>query len=44
MAVLVAVPVLLWLHRTRWEARTVKALSGIVLVIGLGLFVDRAFF
>ena len=26
MAVLVALPVLVWLHRTRWEARTVKAL------------------
>ena len=43
MAVLVALPVLLWLHRTRWEARTIKVLSTIVLVIGLGLFVDRAF-
>jgi len=35
MAVLVALPVLLWLHRTRWEARTIKVLSTIVLVIGL---------
>jgi hypothetical protein len=44
IAVLVAFPVLAWLHRTRWEARTVKVLSAVVLLIGLGLFVDRAFF
>jgi len=44
IAVLVAFPVLVWLHRTRWEARTIKALSAVVLLIGLGLFVDRAFF
>ena len=44
MAVLLAVPLLLWLRRTRWEARTVAALSAIVLLVGFGLFVDRAFF
>ena len=43
-AVVLTVPLLLWLRRTRWEARTVAALSGVVLVVGCGLFVDRAFF
>jgi hypothetical protein len=40
-AVLLAVPVLLWLRRTRFEPRTVVALSAIVLMVGLVLFVER---
>jgi hypothetical protein len=43
-AVLTLVPLLLWLRRTRWEARTVATLSAVVLIVGFGLFVDRAFF
>jgi hypothetical protein len=41
-AVLLAVPVLLWLRRTRFEPRTVAVLSGVVLLVGLVLFVERA--
>ncbi len=44
VAVLIAVPVLIWLRRFRWEPRAVTAVSAIVLLAGLGLFVDRAFF
>jgi hypothetical protein len=40
-AVLLAVPALLWLRKTRFEPRAVAALSGGVLVVGLGLFVER---
>ena len=43
-AVLLVLPLLLWLHRTRWQARIVMALSAIVLAVGIGLFVDRALF
>jgi len=41
--VLVAVPLLIWLRRFRWEPRAVAAISVAVLVVGLTLFVDRAF-
>jgi hypothetical protein len=41
LAVLVAVPVLLSLRKTRFEPRTVAALSAVVLVVGLALFVER---
>jgi hypothetical protein len=34
--------VLLWLRRTRFEPRTVAVLSGVVLLVGLVLFVERA--
>jgi hypothetical protein len=40
-AVVLAVPVLMWLRKTRFEPRTVGTLSGIVLVVGLVLFVER---
>ncbi|HTS53486.1 MAG TPA: HupE/UreJ family protein [Burkholderiales bacterium] len=43
IAVVVAVPVLMWLRRFRWEPRAVGAVSAVVLVVGLALFVDRAF-
>jgi hypothetical protein len=43
IAVLVAVPLLMWLRRFRWEPRAVAAVSVAVLVVGLALFVDRAF-
>jgi HupE / UreJ protein len=44
IAVVVAVPLLMWLRRFRWEPRAVAAVSALVLVVGLALFVDRAFF
>ncbi|MEO8630367.1 MAG: HupE/UreJ family protein [Betaproteobacteria bacterium] len=44
VAVLIAVPVLIWLRRFRWEPRAVMALSVIVLAVGLTLFVERALF
>jgi hypothetical protein len=40
-AVLLAVPVLLWLRKTRFEPRSVATLSAIVLVVGLVLFGER---
>ncbi|HTT41232.1 MAG TPA: HupE/UreJ family protein [Burkholderiales bacterium] len=42
VAMVILMPLLLWLRRTQWEARAVLALSSVVLVVGLGLFVDRA--
>jgi hypothetical protein len=42
IAVLAALPLLLYLRRTKFEARTVATVSAIVLVVGLALFVDRA--
>jgi hypothetical protein len=42
VAVLAALPLLLYLRRTRLEARTVLAVSVLVLVVGLMLFVERA--
>jgi hypothetical protein len=42
IAVLAALPLLLYLKRTRFEARTVMAVSVLVLVVGLALFVERA--
>jgi hydrogenase/urease accessory protein HupE len=42
IAVLATLPLLLYLRRTRFEARTVAAVSVIVLVAGLALFVERA--
>jgi len=39
----IAVPLLMWLRRFRWEPRVVAAISIVVLVVGLTLFVDRAF-
>jgi len=43
IAVVIAVPLLMWLRRFRWEPRVVAAISIVVLVVGLTLFVDRAF-
>ena len=43
IAVVVAVPLLMWLRRYRWEPRAVAAVSMVVLMVGLILFVDRAF-
>jgi len=44
MAVLVAVPILLWLRQFKWEPRAVMATSVVVLAVGLTLFVERAVF
>jgi hydrogenase/urease accessory protein HupE len=41
MAVIVVVPLLLWLRRSRWETRTVAAASIAVLAIGVTLFIER---
>lgn len=43
IAVIVAVPLLMWLRRYRWEPRAVATVSVVILVVGLVLFVDRAF-
>jgi len=40
-AVALMLPLLLWLRRFKWEPRAVATLSGVVLVVGLGLFVER---
>ena len=42
VAVLIVVPLLIWLRRFRWEPRAVAAVSALVLVVGLALFVERA--
>lgn len=42
VAVLAVLPLLAYLRRTRHEARTIMAVSVVVLVAGLALFVDRA--
>jgi HupE / UreJ protein len=42
VVVLLLIPLLLKLRATRWEPRFVSSLSGIVMVFGLGLFVERA--
>ena len=44
VAVAVALPPLIWLRQTRWESGVVRALSALVLVVGLGLFIERAVF
>ena len=44
MAVLVVVPILIWLRRFKWEPRAVVAMSIVVLAVGLTLFVERALF
>ncbi len=43
-AVLIAVPVLFWLRKFKWEPRAVAAMSVVVLAVGLVLFVERALF
>ena len=40
-AVALALPLLLWARQFKWEPRAVAALSGVVLVVGLVLFVER---
>jgi hypothetical protein len=42
IAVVIAVPLLIWLRRFRWEPRAVTTMSIAVLIFGLVLFVDRA--
>ena len=41
--VLVTVPILIWLRKTDWEPRFAMVVSGAVLAVGLGLFVERVF-
>ena len=41
VAVAVVLPGLLWLRKTAWEARVVKVLSAVVLVVGVVLFIER---
>ncbi|HZP92814.1 MAG TPA: HupE/UreJ family protein [Burkholderiales bacterium] len=42
--VAIAMPMLIWLRRRPWEPRAVTTVSAIVLAVGLGLFLERAFF
>ena len=42
IAVLAALPLLLYLRRTRFEPQVVTALSGLVLAAGIALFIQRA--
>jgi hydrogenase/urease accessory protein HupE len=42
--VLLAVPLLMRMRNRPWEQRVVKAISGVIFVVGLVLFVERAFF
>jgi hypothetical protein len=44
VAVLIAVPILFWLRKFKWEPRAVVAMSVAVLAVGLVLFVERALF
>ncbi len=44
VAVLIAVPLLMQLRKTRHEARVVRALSAVVMVVGLVLFFERVVF
>ena len=44
IAVLIAVPILFWLRKFKWEPRAVAATSVVVLAVGLVLFVERALF
>lgn len=44
IVVAIEMPLLLWLRKMPWEPRAVSAVSGVVLAIGFGLFVARAFF
>jgi hypothetical protein len=44
LAVAVGLPLILLLHRSRWERRAVWASSTAILVVGIALFVERAFF
>jgi hypothetical protein len=41
VAVVVVVPLLIQLRKTAWEEKTVRALSLIVLVVGITLFIQR---
>jgi hydrogenase/urease accessory protein HupE len=43
-AVLLAVPILFWLRRFKWEPRAVTMTSVLVLTVGLTLFVERVLF
>jgi hypothetical protein len=43
-AVIATLPLLMYLRRSKYEPRTVAAVSAIVLVVGLALFVERAVF
>lgn len=41
VAVLITLPALLWLRKQSYAGRVIQILSGIVMLLGLGLFVDR---
>jgi hypothetical protein len=44
MAVVIALPLLIWARQFRWEPRAVAAVSAVVLAVGLALFVERVMF
>jgi hypothetical protein len=41
LAVVTALPLLIWARQFRWEPRAVAAVSAVVLAVGLALFVER---
>jgi hypothetical protein len=41
VAVAMVVPLLIRLRKTRWESMVVQMLSALVLLVGLGLFIER---
>jgi len=42
--VLLVVPILMRLKSKPWEPRVVATISGVIMALGLALFVQRAFF
>jgi hypothetical protein len=41
VAVLIAVPALLWLKRQSYQQNVIKGLSAMVMLVGIGLFAER---
>jgi hypothetical protein len=41
VAVLIALPALLWLNKQSYAQRVIQVLSAIVMLVGLGLFIER---
>jgi hypothetical protein len=44
LVVAVCLPLLLLLRRTRWQSRAVSSSSVAILLVGVVLFLERAFF
>jgi len=41
VAVLIALPALLWLQKKIYAQRVIQVLSAMVMLVGLGLFIER---